>query len=508
MRLQQVLNADETTVRVAISLLERADLLTRGFDVALEARVKLPPTLSAAARADLEFRAFVRSTLLRPGKEFALRIADVAADLSISHVELERRLIAWRTAGWLLVKLSRRALAIDLPPTPPDMLERIHRLLEQSRALGQRRIDDMVGYATTEGCRHGNISAHFGSPPRIRCTVCDNCTGERPNLPTVVTVNHLLPDDADIAPMIIDTLISLPRPLGRSGLAKVLVGHLRASVTPDKARHHGALKALGESSVQAYVDDLIESGRLRQYERQGFLVLAPTLAGRAEAEAWRDQHPELSAYGEAPLADEEEGSAEPDKADPGAAFTPLQKALWHWRRRLAADLGQPPYVVMTNELMLQIAEARPRSLEELGALRGMGAQRLEHYGPTILDLVRLTPHGEGDDVLLAAQREALTAAKATAKSNVAYAKAQAVSPAMQRKIQMKLEEIRQRVAVSGRSRMGEVAPTALLKEIAASAPATLEELEAIPGFRSSGLRSEAPQIITFITALRSAEERA
>jgi ribonuclease D len=260
--------------------------------------------------------------------------------------------------------------------------------------------------------------------------------------------------------------------------------------------------------VQAYVDDLIESGRLRQYERQGFLVLAPTLAGRAEAEAWRDQHPELSAYGEAPLADEEEGSAEPDKADPGAAFTPLQKALWHWRRRLAADLGQPPYVVMTNELMLQIAEARPRSLEELGALRGMGAQRLEHYGPTILDLVRLTPHGEGDDVLLAAQREALTAAKATAKSNVAYAKAQAVSPAMQRKIQMKLEEIRQRVAVRGRSRMGEVAPTALLKEIAASAPATLEELEAIPGFRSSGLRSEAPQIITFITALRSAEERA
>ena len=56
-------------------------------------------------------------------------------------------------------------------------------MLTQSAAVAQRRIDDVVGYATTENCRHGYISAHFGSPPRTRCDVCDNCTGIRPDLP-------------------------------------------------------------------------------------------------------------------------------------------------------------------------------------------------------------------------------------------------------------------------------------------------------------------------------------
>ena len=95
-----------------------------------------------------------------------------------------------------------------------------------------------------------------------------------------------LPDDADIEPMIIDCLISLPRPVGRGGLARILVGSLRAPVTPDKARHHGRLKALGETAIIGCIDDLIEDNRLRQYERQGYPVLAATMRGRAEAEVW------------------------------------------------------------------------------------------------------------------------------------------------------------------------------------------------------------------------------
>jgi ATP-dependent DNA helicase RecQ len=506
-RLQQVLNTDETAVRVAVSLLERADILTRGFDVAQEAAVQLPATLPASARTDGPFRDFVRTVALRPGKQLALKLAPVATALAWSHADLEGRLMDWQAAGWLMVKFSRRALFIDLPPTPPDMRMRLDRLIGQSQALGQRRIDDMVGYATTDGCRHGYISAHFGSPPRARCTVCDVCTGIRPNLPTFEQVDHLLPDDTDIAPMIIDCLISLPRPMGRSGLAKILIGHLRASFTPDKARHHGALKGLGEGGVLEYIDDLLESGRLRQYERQGFLVLAPTLAGRSEAEAWREQHPELGAYGEAPPPADaaEDGDAPAEVADPGETYTGLQKALWLWRRRLAEELKQPPYVVMSNDLMLQIAERRPHSLDELGALPGMGAQRLAHYGPTVLDLVRLHPPAEGDGALLGAQRTALAEAKANGQAKVSYAREQAVSPRTQKQIFMKLQEIRQKVAVGGRGRVSEVAGNNLLQEIAAAAPATLEALEAVPGFRSSGLRDQGPQIVTYIAALRSKE---
>ncbi len=519
-RLQQVLNSDETAVRVAISLLERADLLTRGFDVAQEATVKLPPALPASARSNAAFRDFVRAVELRPGKPVALKLATAAAALDISHAELEGALLDWQAAAWLQVAFNRRTLFIALPPTPDDMRARLDRLISQAQALGQRRIDDMAGYATTDGCRHGAISAHFGSPPRARCTVCDNCTGRRPALPTFEKVDHLLPEDAEIAPLIIDSLISLPRPMGRSGLARILIGHSRAAFTPDKARHHSALKGMGESGVLEALDELIESGRLRQFERQGFLVLAPTMAGRAEADAWREEHPERGAYGRAPVVEAVgEGGAESpsdgagdgnsagaaESAAAGEAYTALQKALWLWRRRLAETLGQPPYVIMSNELMLQIAERRPRTLEELGALPGMGAQRLAHYGPTVLDLVQLTPAGADDATRLEAQRHALQEARADGESRVAHARRQAISPRAQKRILMKLQEIRQKVAVSGRGRVTEVAGSALLNEIAAAAPATLEALDAIPGFRSSGLRDAGPQIVTFIAALRAEE---
>jgi len=506
-RLQRVLNSDETTVRVAVSLLERADLLTRSFDVAQEATLEFPPTLPAAARVDPDFRDFVRMAGLRPGKQQMLSIAEGAARMGWSHADFEGVLLEWQAAGWLLVKFSRRALFIDLPPTPADLRTRLDRLLSQTHALSQRRIDDMVGYATTEGCRHGYISAHFGSPPRTRCTVCDNCTGQRPDLPVFKQEEHLLPDDADIEPMIIDCLISLPHPVGRSGLARILIGHGRANYTPDAARHHSALKALGEGGVIAYIDKLLASARLRQFERRGFLVLGPTLAGRAEAETWRAQHPELAMYGEAPAPpDAPEGATSGEAPSPGDSYTNLQKALWLWRRRLAAELGQPPYIVMSNELMLQIAESRPRTLEELGALHGMGMQRLTRYGPTILDLILLTPPAEGDDALLQAQRRALAEARLNRPSSSAPDRTPTVPSAMQRQIRMKLEEIRQRIAVQGNYRLTEVATTTLISTIAAAAPLTLDALDAIPGFRSSGMNREGPQIVTFIAALRAREK--
>ncbi len=283
------------------------------------------------------------------------------------------------------------------------MRERLERLQTNTVALSQRRIDDIVGYATAETCRHGNISAHFGSVPRSTCIVCDNCTGIRPDLPMPEEPAHPPPDDADIEPMIIDCLISLPKPVGRSGLARILAGSLRAPVQANECRHHGRLYTLGESTIMEYTDSLIEDSRLRQYERGGYPVLAATMRGRAEADTWLQEHPELAA----PTA----GPAEPVEAEEipeeeAETYTGLQKALWLWRRRSADEQGQPAYVIMSNKTMLAIAEARPQSLEALGDIPGMGENRLEYYGGIILDLIQLNPAQEGDEALFEAQHAA------------------------------------------------------------------------------------------------------
>ena len=119
------------------------------------------------------------------------------------------------------------------------MRQRLERLLAQSSAVAQRRIDEMIGYATAETCRHGYITRTLAARRANHCEVCDNCTGIRPALPVGSETPLHVPDDADIEPMIIDCLTSLPKPVGRGGLARILAGSLRAPVTPDKARHHG-----------------------------------------------------------------------------------------------------------------------------------------------------------------------------------------------------------------------------------------------------------------------------
>ena len=226
--------------------------------------------------------------------------------------------------------------------------------------------------------------------------------------------------------------------------------------------------------------------------------------GRAEAEQWLAEHPDLNHYGAAPeVTDQPQEAAETEK------YTGLQKALWLWRRNLAASLGQPTYLIMSNELMLRIAETRPDSLETLAKLPGMGTQRLEHYGPTILDFVKLNSTQSGDDGLLSTQRHILIEAQQQkesgekSSSNGKLLVNHDVTPRMERTILMKLQEMRQKKSITERIKSFEVAGNPLLETIARSAPTSLAELEAIPGFANCRFQKEAEQILTFIAAVRS-----
>ena len=497
-RLQQVTDADDVSVRVAISLLERAGLLERSFDFPQETEITLPrkarsESLSAGALQSA-YRRLLKGLALRPGQSASFNTADIASFMEWPLHDTVLNLLEFDRQGMLTLRFSRRSPLITLSPEPEDMGRRLERILNQASAVAQRRIDEVIGYAASDGCRHGYISAHFGSPPRTSCEACDNCTGIRPDVPAPDSVEHVLVDDADIEPLILDCLISLPKAVGRTGLARILAGSLRAPVKPDQARRHGSLKALGEVTIIQYIDDLIETQRLRPFEQNGYPVLAPTRKGRVEAEVWLVNNPpeELPAP-EATVATDAPASKASDQ------YTALQKALWSWRRRLAEQQGQPPYFIMGNDLMLRIAESRPQSIEELAELPGMGEQRLAHYGPAILDLVRLNPPQDGDDALLMQQRTAPiqpTSEKAPERNSK-----EGDTPApVSRRLFLKLQELRQKVAVAERCNPSEVASSSLLKAISATAPQSVADLEKIPGFRSSGLRQHAEMICVYAAA--------
>jgi ATP-dependent DNA helicase RecQ len=49
--------------------------------------------------------------------------------------------------------------------------------------------------------------------------------------------------------------------------------------------------------------------------------------------------------------------------------------------------GVPPYVVFHDSTLRGIAEARPRDLDELGRIEGVGETKLARYGEAMLAVV-------------------------------------------------------------------------------------------------------------------------
>ncbi|WP_341358692.1 ATP-dependent DNA helicase UvrD2 [Georgenia sp. M64] len=72
----------------------------------------------------------------------------------------------------------------------------------------------------------------------------------------------------------------------------------------------------------------------------------------------------------------------------------LFERLRGWRGDVARAISKPAYTVLHDTTLQAIATAKPKDLRQLGVLRGIGATKLEAYGPQVLAVVR----GEDVDV--------------------------------------------------------------------------------------------------------------
>ena len=66
----------------------------------------------------------------------------------------------------------------------------------------------------------------------------------------------------------------------------------------------------------------------------------------------------------------------------------LLKQLKEWRLRTATAMAVPAFVVFTDNTLIAIAEQLPTDDDALVAIPGIGARKLEQFGPDVLALVR------------------------------------------------------------------------------------------------------------------------
>jgi len=79
------------------------------------------------------------------------------------------------------------------------------------------------------------------------------------------------------------------------------------------------------------------------------------------------------------------------------ADMPLYNRLRDWRNERARKDGVPPYVVFNNKQVAEIAVKRPRSLNQLSAIKGVGQAKIEKYGQAVIGII--SPITEGQQTM-------------------------------------------------------------------------------------------------------------
>ncbi|MGX5693504.1 DNA helicase RecQ [Dermacoccus abyssi] len=247
------------------------------------------------------------------------------------------------------------------------------------RNLG-RHLDAMLALCETVTCRREQLLAYFGQPGTGPCGNCDTCL-EPPK-----TWDGTIP-----AQKLLSTVVRLDRRGQRYGsghLIDILLGRETERVV--KLGHtdlttFGIGTELEERGWRGVVRQLLAAGLLDVEGDYGMLGLteASGTVLRGERQLAMRTEPERRKT----RSSSGGGKSAKATADLTGAEAELFEQLRAWRAATAKEQGVPAYVVFHDATLRAIATAAPTTIVALGKISGVGAAKLDRYGPGVLETV-------------------------------------------------------------------------------------------------------------------------
>ena len=249
-----------------------------------------------------------------------------------------------------------RRSQIDEGLAPPDR-----------KAADHARLNALLGLAEAARCRRQVLLGYFGEAAEP-CGNCDLC--DRP-------VD--LFDATEAVRKALSAILRTGESFGAGHLIDILTG-----ATTEKVRQWGheklptfaAGRDLSKQVWGAVFRQMMGRDLVRpDPERHGALRMTeaarPILRGEQPIELRRDTIQAASARPEA-------------RALVNAEDEPLLSQLKARRRALAEAARVPAYVIFADRTLIEMAERRPRSLDQMAGITGVGTKKLESYGAIFL----------------------------------------------------------------------------------------------------------------------------
>ncbi len=265
----------------------------------------------------------------------------------------------------------------------PEDLDIDFETLQVRKANELTKIDQVMAYATIQGCRRSFLLNYFGERPKVdRCLACDLCK--------LHDARSIDPgrDRADpiMAVKVLSGVARLKGRFGQAMAAKVLTGskdRMLFQFRLHRLSTYGLLSAYTQVQVQDWIKELIARGcivsRRIYMGEKSYPVLELTKQGyhvMAGREVMRLSH----------IAEEKEF--------PIAKWTEIQeseKAIFNRLRELRSHLARqerlPPYCIFQDRTLREMARTLPATPEELLGIVGVGEVTLRKYGQAFLGLL-------------------------------------------------------------------------------------------------------------------------
>jgi len=286
--------------------------------------------------------------------------------------------------------------------------------LQRRKSAEYEKVNRMIRFALSPGCRQREILRYFGERNAERCGHCDNCEKHPPV--QAERHRHEVAHHPKVVEAVRMVLSGVARTearfaCGKNLIAQMLCGSASAKMTKlglNRLSTFGLLKHLAQAEVVTLIDGLIAVGYLRQVDVDQYRpVVQLTEEGAAVMRAQAEMEVEL------PIPIEllrkirgDEVSARPaaqpvvDADELPEADPQLLQTLKRWRQERALEAGVPVFHIMWNRTLEELARRRPDSIGQLLAVKGIGPATVERYGDELLAIV-----AEGSESLVSIDRE-------------------------------------------------------------------------------------------------------
>ncbi|MCG8671199.1 MAG: DNA helicase RecQ [Pseudomonadales bacterium] len=255
---------------------------------------------------------------------------------------------------------------------------------ETHKRAERYKLDAMLGLCETTDCRRKTLLNYFGEQAPEKCGNCDACLTPAETW-----------DATETARKAISCAYRTEQRFGVNHLIEVLRGADNEKVR--QFNHHqvstyGIGKELNANQWRSVFRQLVALGYLTvDIDGYGALKLDEKCRALLKGEETLMLRKDLQ------LKESSKSKREKHSANLNPEDTQLWEALRSLRKQLADEQGVPPYVIFHDATLMEMVRFKPTSDDELLAISGVGASKLERYGEAFIELLAEQQESDSDN---------------------------------------------------------------------------------------------------------------